>query len=564
MSPSDSTKASLTTRPQWQALQQQFASIGQKHLRELFAADPHRGEQLTVEDVGLYLDYSKQRVDDDTLRLLRELAQACELPQRIEAMFRGDKINSTENRAVLHVALRAPASEKILVDGHDVIPDVHEVLDRMAAFAERVRSGAWLGHTGKRIRNVISIGIGGSDLGPVMAYEALRDYSRREMTFRFVSNVDGTDFAEATRDLDAAETLFIICSKTFTTLETLTNAHAARAWCVKALGDDAEKGGAIAKHFVAVSTNAEGVGKFGIDTANMFGFWDWVGGRYSMDSAIGLSTMLAIGADQFREMLAGFHAMDEHFRHAPLERNLPALMGLLAIWNNNFLDTATVAVLPYEQYLKRFPAYLQQLTMESNGKHVTLDGAHVDYATGPIYWGEPGTNGQHSFYQLIHQGTRIVPCDFIGFGQTLNPLPAQNGGDQHDLLIANLIAQGEALAFGKTAAEVRAEGTPEALVPHRTFEGNRPSTTILAPKLTPHTLGTLIALYEHSVFVQGVIWGIDSFDQWGVELGKQLAKTTIAELTAKDEPKLAHDSSTNTLIRRYRQLRDGQKPGAAT
>jgi glucose-6-phosphate isomerase len=564
MSPSDSTKASLTTRPQWQALQQQFASIGQKHLRELFAADPHRGEQLTVEDVGLYLDYSKQRVDDDTLRLLRELAQACELPQRIEAMFRGDKINSTENRAVLHVALRAPASEKILVDGHNVIPDVHEVLDRMAAFAERVRSGAWLGHTGKRIRNVISIGIGGSDLGPVMAYEALRDYSRREMTFRFVSNVDGTDFAEATRDLDAAETLFIICSKTFTTLETLTNAHAARAWCVKALGDDAEKGGAIAKHFVAVSTNAEGVGKFGIDTANMFGFWDWVGGRYSMDSAIGLSTMLAIGADQFREMLAGFHAMDEHFRHAPLERNLPALMGLLAIWNNNFLDAATVAVLPYEQYLKRFPAYLQQLTMESNGKHVTLDGAHVDYATGPIYWGEPGTNGQHSFYQLIHQGTRIVPCDFIGFGQTLNPLPAQNGGDQHDLLIANLIAQGEALAFGKTAAEVRAEGTPEALVPHRTFEGNRPSTTILAPKLTPHTLGTLIALYEHSVFVQGVIWGIDSFDQWGVELGKQLAKTTIAELTAKDEPKLAHDSSTNTLIRRYRQLRDGQKPGAAT
>jgi len=564
MSPSDSTKASLTTRPQWQALQQQFASIGQKHLRELFAADPHRGEQLTVEDVGLYLDYSKQRVDDDTLRLLRELAQACELPQRIEAMFRGDKINSTENRAVLHVALRAPASEKILVDGHDVIPDVHEVLDRMAAFAERVRSGAWLGHTGKRIRNVISIGIGGSDLGPVMAYEALRDYSRREMTFRFVSNVDGTDFAEATRDLDAAETLFIICSKTFTTLETLTNAHAARAWCVKALGDDAEKGGAIAKHFVAVSTNAEGVGKFGIDTANMFGFWDWVGGRYSMDSAIGLSTMLAIGADQFREMLAGFHAMDEHFRHTPLERNLPVLMGLLALWNNNFLDAATVAVLPYEQYLKRFPAYLQQLTMESNGKHVTLDGAHVDYATGPIYWGEPGTNGQHSFYQLIHQGTRIVPCDFIGFGQTLNPLPAQNGGDQHDLLIANLIAQGEALAFGKTAAEVRAEGTPEALVPHRTFEGNRPSTTILAPKLTPHTLGTLIALYEHSVFVQGVIWDIDSFDQWGVELGKQLAKTTIAELTAKDEPKLAHDSSTNTLIRRYRQLRDGQKPGAAT
>jgi glucose-6-phosphate isomerase len=562
MSRPHSTKAGLTTLPQWQALQQHFGQIGQKHLRELFAADSRRGEQLTVEAVDLYLDYSKQRVDADTLRLLRELAQACELPQRIEAMFRGDKINITENRAVLHVALRAPASEKIFVDGHDVVPDVHEVLDRMAAFSERVRSGAWLGHTGKRIRNVISIGIGGSDLGPVMAYEALRDYSQREMTFRFVSNVDGTDFAEATRDLDAAETLFIICSKTFTTLETLTNAHAARAWCIKSLGDaDAEKSGAVAKHFVAVSTNAEGVAKFGIDTANMFGFWDWVGGRYSMDSAIGLSTMLAIGADHFREMLAGFHAMDEHFRHAPLESNLPALMGLLAIWNNNFLDAATVAVLPYEQYLKRFPAYLQQLTMESNGKHVTLDGAHVDYATGPIYWGEPGTNGQHSFYQLIHQGTRIVPCDFIGFGQTLNPLPAQNGGDQHDLLMANLIAQGEALAFGKTAAEVRAEGTPEALVPHRTFEGNRPSTTILASKLTPHSLGTLIALYEHSVFVQGVIWDIDSFDQWGVELGKQLAKTTIAELTAKDEPKLAHDSSTNTLIRRYRQLRDAQKPG---
>ena len=542
----------LTTMPQWQALQQHFITIGRKHLRELFAANPQRGEQLSIEDVGLYLDYSKQRVDTDTLRLLRELAEACELPQRIEAMFRGDKINTTENRAVLHVALRAPRTEKILVDGHDVVPDVHEVLDRMAAFSERVRSGAWLGHTGKRIRNVISIGIGGSDLGPVMAYEALRDYSQRDMTFRFVSNVDGTDFAEAVRDLDAAETLFIICSKTFTTLETLTNAHAARAWSVAALGDE----NAVAKHFVAVSTNAEGVAKFGIDTANMFGFWDWVGGRYSMDSAIGLSTMLAIGAQQFREMLAGFHAMDEHFRHTPLESNLPALMGLLALWNNNFLDAATVAVLPYEQYLKRFPAYLQQLTMESNGKHVTLDGATVDYATGPIYWGEPGTNGQHSFYQLIHQGTRIVPCDFIGFGQTLNPLPAQGGGDQHDLLMANLIAQGEALAFGKTAEEVRAEGTPEALVPHRTFEGNRPSNTILAAKLTPYVLGTLIALYEHSVFVQGVIWDIDSFDQWGVELGKQLAKTTIAELTAKNMPTLAHDSSTNALIRRYRQLRD--------
>jgi glucose-6-phosphate isomerase len=556
MSHPDPTKAGLTSLPQWQALQQHFAALGPKHLRELFAADPQRGERLTVEDVGLYLDYSKQRVDADTLRLLRELAEACELPRRIEAMFRGDRINTTENRAVLHVALRAPATEEILVDGRNVVQDVHEVLDRMTAFAERVRSGAWLGHTGKRIRNVISIGIGGSDLGPVMAYEALRDYSRRDMTFRFVSNVDGTDFAEAVRDLDAAETLFIICSKTFTTLETLTNAHAARAWSVAALGSESS----VAKHFVAVSTNAEGVAKFGIDTANMFGFWDWVGGRYSMDSSIGLSTMLAIGADGFREMLAGFHAMDQHFRRAPLEKNLPALMGLLAVWNNNFLDAATVAVLPYEQYLKRFPAYLQQLTMESNGKHVTLAGKVVDYDTGPVYWGEPGTNGQHSFYQLIHQGTRIVPCDFIGFGQTLNPLPAQGGGDQHDLLMANLIAQGEALAFGKNADEVRAEGTPEALVPHRTFEGNRPSTTILAAKLTPHTLGTLIALYEHSVYVQGVIWDIDSFDQWGVELGKQLAKTTIAELTATDEPRLAHDSSTNALIRRYRQLRDGKAP----
>jgi glucose-6-phosphate isomerase len=564
MSRPDPAKPGLTTLPQWQALQQHFAALAPKHLRELFAADPQRGERLILEDVGLYLDYSKQRVDADTLRLLRELAEACELPQRIEAMFRGDRINTTENRAVLHVALRAPASEKILVDGRDVVQDVHEVLDRMAAFAERVRSGAWLGHTGKRIRNVISIGIGGSDLGPVMAYEALRAYRRRDMTFRFVSNVDGTDFAEAVRDLDAVETLFIICSKTFTTLETLTNAHAARAWSVKGLGDaDAEKSGAVAKHFVAVSTNAEGVAKFGIDTANMFGFWDWVGGRYSMDSSIGLSTMLAIGADGFREMLAGFHAMDEHFRRTPLEKNLPALMGLLAVWNNNFLDAATVAVLPYEQYLKRFPAYLQQLTMESNGKHVTLAGKVVDYDTGPVYWGEPGTNGQHSFYQLIHQGTRIVPCDFIGFGQTLNPLPALHadgkpGGDQHDLLMANLIAQGEALAFGKTADEVRAEGTPEALVPHRTFEGNRPSTTILAARLTPHALGTLIALYEHSVFVQGVIWDIDSFDQWGVELGKQLAKTTIAELIAKDETGLAHDSSTNALIRRYRQLRDSK------
>ncbi|TAM64566.1 MAG: glucose-6-phosphate isomerase [Rhodanobacter sp.] len=562
-------QADLTLRPQWQALHQHFAQIGTQHLRELFAADPHRGEQLTAEGVGLYLDYSKQRVNAQTLRLLCELAEACDLPRRTEAMFRGEKINTTENRAVLHVALRAPVGESILVDDHDVVPDVHAVLERMAAFAGQVRSGAWRGHTGKPIRNVISIGIGGSDLGPVMAYEALRDYSRREMTFRFVSNVDGSDFVEATRDLDAAETLFIVCSKTFTTLETLSNAHAARAWCLRALGDDK----AIAKHFVAVSTNAAEVAKFGIDTAHMFGFWDWVGGRYSMGSAIGLSTMLAIGADRFREMLAGFHAMDEHFRHTPLERNLPVLMGLLGIWNSNFLDAATVAVLPYEQYLKRFPAYLQQLTMESNGKQVTLDGAEVDYATGPIYWGEPGTNGQHSFYQLIHQGTRIVPCDFIGFGQPLHPLAAQHaheqpangrpGGDQHDLLIANLIAQGEALAFGKTAQEVRDEGTPEALVAHRTFAGNRPSTTILAARLTPHVLGALIALYEHSVFVQGVIWDIDSFDQWGVELGKQLAQATIAELTAAAEPSLHHDSSTNMLIRRYRQLRDGKPPAAS-
>ena len=537
--------APLTTLPQWQALKQHFATIGTKHLRELFAADAQRGKQLTVEDVGLYLDYSKQRVDADTLRLLRELAEACELPQRIEAMFRGDKINSTEGRAVLHVALRAPTTEKILVDGHDVEPDVHEVLDRMAVFSERVRSGAWLGHTGKRIRNVISIGIGGSDLGPVMAYEALRDYSRRDMTFRFVSNVDGTDFSEAVRDLDPAETLFIICSKTFTTLETLTNAHAARAWCLKTLGDES----AIAKHFVAVSTNAEGVAKFGIDTANMFGFWDWVGGRYSMDSSIGLSTMLAIGAEQFHEMLAGFHAMDEHFRSAPLESNLPALMGLLAIWNNNFLDAATVAVLPYEQYLKRFPAYLQQLTMESNGKHVTLDGKPVAHATGPVYWGEPGTNGQHSFYQLIHQGTRLIPLDFIAFLESLNPL-----GNHHDLLIANVFAQGEALAFGKTPAEVEGEGTPEWLVPHRTFEGNRPSNTLLLRRLDPEALGTLVALYEHLVFTQGVIWNVDSFDQWGVELGKMLAVRIIPELSG-DGP-LAHDSSTTALIRRYRSRKD--------
>jgi glucose-6-phosphate isomerase len=485
---------------------------------------------------------------------LRELAAARDLPGRIAAMFRGERINATENRAVLHVALRAPREAHILVDGHDVVPDVHAVLDRMAAFAEAVRGGAWRGHTGKPIRNVVSIGIGGSDLGPVMAFGALRDCSRRDMSFRFVSNVDGVDFAEAVHGLDAAETLFIVCSKTFTTLETLTNAHAARAWCVAALGDEQ----AVAKHFVAVSTAAKEVAKFGIDTAHMFGFWDWVGGRYSMDSAIGLSTMLAIGPAHFRDMLAGFHAMDEHFRSTPFEQNLPVLMGLIGLWNANFLGAATVAVLPYEQYLKRFPAYLQQLTMESNGKRVTLDGKPVDYATGPVYWGEPGTNGQHSFYQLIHQGTQLIPCDFIGFGQTLQRVPAQGGGDQHDLLIANLIAQGEALAFGKTAEEVRAEGTPEALVAHRTFEGNRPSSTLLAERLTPFALGTLVALYEHSVFVQGAIWGIDSFDQWGVELGKQLAKTTIAELVAPGEPTLAHDSSTNALIRRYRALRDGR------
>jgi glucose-6-phosphate isomerase len=559
------TSPELTARPQWQALQQHFAQIGTQHLRALFAADPQRGKRLTAEAVGVYLDYSKQRVDTETMRLLIELAEACGLTQRTAAMFRGERINTSEDRAVLHVALRAPADEKILVHGHNVVADVHAVLERMAAFATAVRSGQWCGHSGKRLRNVISIGIGGSDLGPVMAYEALRAYSDRAMTFRFVSNVDGTDFTEATRDLDAAETLFIVCSKTFTTLETLTNAHAARRWCLAGLGDEQ----AIAKHFVAVSTNVDEVTKFGIDREHMFGFWDWVGGRYSMDSAIGLSTMLAIGPAHFREMLAGFHALDEHFRRTPLAHNLPVLMGLLAVWNSNFLGAQTVAVLPYEQYLKRFPAYLQQLTMESNGKHVTLDGDPIDYATGPIYWGEPGTNGQHSFYQLLHQGTHLVPCDFIGFGQGLHPVPvhqdhaaadAAPAGDQHDLLLANLIAQGEALAFGKTAAEVRAEGVPETLVPHRTFVGNRPSTTILAQRLTPYTLGTLIALYEHSVFVQGVIWGIDSFDQWGVELGKQLAQTTIAEVTATQLPTLQHDSSTNTLIQRYRELRDAATP----
>jgi glucose-6-phosphate isomerase len=515
-----------------------------RHLRELFAHDPARGERMTAEAAGVFLDYSKNRVDDETLRLLIELAEQSGLRERIDAMFRGEKINVTEKRAVLHVALRAPKGTSIMVDGKNVVPEVHGVLDKMAEFADRIRSGEWKGHTGKRIRNVINIGIGGSDLGPVMAYEALKYYSDRGMTFRFVSNVDGTDFAEATRDLDAAETLFIVSSKTFTTLETMTNAHSARDWSLRGLGDAK----AVAKHFVAVSTNAEKVAEFGIDTANMFEFWDWVGGRYSMDSAIGLSTMLAIGPDHFRAMLEGFHAIDEHFRTAPFDRNLPVLMGLLSVWHNNFFGAQTVAVLPYDQYLKRFPAYLQQLTMESNGKHVTLGGTPVDYQTGPIFWGEPGTNGQHSFYQLIHQGTRLIPCDFIAFGQPLNAL-----GRHHDLLLANVFAQTEALAFGKTAEQVKAEGTPDWLVPHRVFEGNRPSNTILMDRLTPAALGKLVALYEHSVFTQGTIWDIDSFDQWGVELGKVLAQRIIPELEGKNE--LAHDSSTNNLIRRYRKLK---------
>jgi glucose-6-phosphate isomerase len=536
----------LTRRPEWQALERHLTQIKPQHLRELFARDPKRGERFGVEAAGLYLDYSKNRIDDETLRLLLELAAACGLRARIDAMFRGDKINTTEQRAVLHVALRASEGEQIILDGKNVVPEVHAVLRRMASFSERVRGGAWTGHTGKRIRSVINVGIGGSDLGPVMAYEALRHYSRRDMNFRFVSNVDGTDFVEAVRDLTPDETLFIICSKTFTTAETLTNAQAARAWCLRGLGDEK----AIAKHFVAVSTNAEEVAKFGIDTDNMFGFWDWVGGRYSMDSSVGLSTMLAIGPDAFRDMLAGFHAIDSHFRSAPFERNLPVLLALMSLWNTDFLGGHTIAVLPYEQYLKRFPAYLQQLTMESNGKSVTLQGARVDYETSPIYFGEPGTNGQHSFYQLIHQGTRLVACDFIGFGQTLNPL-----GVQHDLLIANMLAQSEALAFGKTADEVSAEGTKPELVPHRTFEGNRPSNTIFAERLTPHSLGALVASYEHCVFVHGMIWNIDSFDQWGVELGKALAKRTAAELTSATEVELSHDSSTNALIRRYRQLR---------
>jgi glucose-6-phosphate isomerase len=538
----------LTQRPAWQALRGHLVKMRDVHLRQLFADDPERGKRLTIEDVGIYFDYSKNRITDETIKLLIHLAKECGLQERIAAMFRGDKINITENRAVLHIALRAPRGQSIVVDGTDVVPEVHAVLDKMAAFAEKLRSGAWKGHTGKRIRNVINIGIGGSDLGPVMAYEALRYYSDRDMTFRFVSNVDGTDFAEATRALDAAETLFIISSKTFTTLETMTNAHTARDWALKGLGNDPK---AVAKHFVAVSTNAAEVAKFGIDTANMFGFWDWVGGRYSMDSAIGLSTVIAIGPKNFRDLLAGFHAMDEHFRTAPLERNIPALLGLLGIWYNDFFDAQTVAVLPYDQYLKRFPAYLQQLTMESNGKHVTLDGKPVNYDTGPIYWGEPGTNGQHSFYQLIHQGTRLIPCDFIAFCQSLNPL-----GNHQDLLIANVFAQTEALALGKTAEDVRKEGTAEALIPARTFEGNRPSNTIFLERLTPAALGKLVALYEHSVFTQGVIWDIDSFDQWGVELGKVLAKRIVPELESAQEPRLAHDSSTNTLIGRYRNCKE--------
>jgi glucose-6-phosphate isomerase len=542
------TGKSAVKRPAWKALEDHYKSIRKTHLRNLFADDPRRGERLTVEALGIYLDYSKNRVTDETLKLLLQLAEESGLQARIDAMFRGEKINITEKRAVLHVALRAPRGTSIVVDGENVVPAVHAVLDKMTDFSNRVRSGAWKGHTGKRIRNVINVGIGGSDLGPVMAYEALKHYSDRAMTFRFVSNVDGTDFAEAVRDLDPSETLFIISSKTFTTLETMTNAHSARDWALAGLGGDEKS---IAKHFVAVSTNTAEVVKFGIDTANMFGFWDWVGGRYSMDSAIGLSTMLAIGPENFRSMLDGFHQVDEHFRSTPYERNLPALMGLLAVWYNNFFGAQTVAVLPYEQYLKRFPAYLQQLTMESNGKHVTLEGTPVDYDTGPIYWGEPGTNGQHSFYQLIHQGTRLIPCDFIGFAKTLNPV-----GRHHDMLLANVFAQTEALAFGKTPEQVKAEGTPDWLVPHRVFEGNRPSNTILADQLTPEILGKLVALYEHSVFTQGTIWNINSFDQWGVELGKALAQRIIPELESKTEPALSHDSSTNTLIRRYRKLKE--------
>ena len=548
--PQPQVKKRAIKQAAWKALASHYKTVSKLHLRQLFADDPKRGQRMTVEAVGLYLDYSKNRITDETFKLLLQLAGESGLRARIDAMFRGDKINITEQRAVLHVALRAPKDASIIVDGKNVVPEVHEVLDRMADFSERVRSGEWKGHTGKHIRNVINIGIGGSDLGPVMAYEALRYYCERSMTFRFVSNVDGTDFAEAVQGLDAAETLFIVSSKTFTTLETMTNAHTARAWSLAGLGGDEKS---VAKHFVAVSTNAAEVSKFGIDTANMFGFWDWVGGRYSMDSAIGLSTMVAIGPDNFRAMLNGFHQMDEHFRTAPFEHNLPILMGLLALWYNDFFGAQTVAVLPYEQYLKRFPAYLQQLTMESNGKHVTLNGKAVAHDTGPIYWGEPGTNGQHSFYQLIHQGTRLIPCDFIAFVETLNPV-----GRHHDMLLANVFAQTEALAFGKTPEQVEAEGTSDWLVAHRVFEGNRPSNTILAERLTPEILGKLVALYEHAVFTQGVIWNIDSFDQWGVELGKVLAQRIIPELENGPEPMLNHDSSTNTLIRRYRKLKESQ------
>jgi glucose-6-phosphate isomerase len=539
----------LTQRPAWKALTAHHKKIQRLHLRQMFAADPKRGERFTAGAGGLFLDYSKNRITGETVRLLLKLANESGLKSRIQAMFSGEKINLTENRAVLHVALRAPKDAKILVDGKNVVPEVHAVLDKMEAFSKRIRSGAWKGFTGKRIKNVVNIGIGGSDLGPVMAYEALKHYSDRSLTFRFVSNVDGIDFVEATHDLDPAETLFIVSSKTFTTLETMTNAQSARDWLLKGLGG---KPKAVAKHFVAVSTNAEKVSAFGIDTANMFGFWDWVGGRYSMDSAIGLSTMLVIGPNNYRAMLAGFHEMDVHFRTAPFPKNLPVLMGLLSVWNTDFLGAETVAVLPYEQYLKRFPAYLQQLTMESNGKHVTLAGKQVDYQTGPVYWGEPGTNGQHSFYQLIHQGTRLIPCDFIAFGQALTKL-----GRHHDILMANVFAQAEALAFGKTADEVRAEGTKGALVLHRVFEGNRPSNVILAPKLTPEVLGKLVALYEHIVFTQGTIWSVNSFDQWGVELGKALAQRIVPELESKSPPRLKHDSSTNHLIRHYRALRSG-------
>ena len=538
----------LPKHKSWKLLRSHYEKVRELHLRNLFAADPKRGERMTAEGAGLFLDYSKNRITEETIKLLVELANESGVQSRIDAMFRGEKINFTEKRAVLHMALRAPKGTSIIVDGENVVAQVNSVLDKMTDFSGRVRSGQWKGHTGKRIRNVVNIGIGGSDLGPVMAYEALKHYTDRAMNFRFVSNVDRTDFAEAVRDLDASETLFIVSSKTFTTLETMTNAHSARAWSLRGLGSDEKS---VAKHFVAVSTNAAEVAKFGIDTANMFGFWDWVGGRYSMDSAIGLSTMLAIGPDNFRAMLHGFHQMDEHFRSTPFDRNLPVLMGLLGVWYTDFFGAQTVAVLPYEQYLKRFPAYLQQLTMESNGKHVTLDGTEVTYQTGPVYWGEPGTNGQHSFYQLIHQGTNLIPCDFIAFGQALNPL-----GRQHDLLLANVFAQTEALALGKTIEQVKAEGTPDWLAPHRVFEGNCPSNTILAERLTPEVLGKLVALYEHSVFTQGTIWQINSFDQWGVELGKVLAQRIIPELESKTEPTLGHDSSTNNLIRRYRRLKE--------